>query len=147
MSTAGVFRNQPGASVEAANSLSGDFRVVDAEIDNQGTISAVYELPGDPLEYAGAWRDPSRFSGLDPQTLVLRDGCQVVLSRSGKSEWSGSTVGNNCESTLRGASYATSEVTLTPQGIRSWDRGYDASGAQVWGAEKGPYVFDRQTAE
>jgi hypothetical protein len=109
-------------------------------------VSAVYELPDDPLKYAGAWRDPSRFSDLDPDELVLREGCQVVLNRSGKSEWSGSTVGKNCKSTLRGASYATSEVTVSPHGIRSWDRGYDASDAQVWGAEKGAYVFDRQAA-
>jgi hypothetical protein len=28
-----------------------------------------------------------------------------------------------------------------PGKIVSWDRGFDASGAQVWGAEKGGYIF------
>ena len=27
--------------------------------------------------------------------------------------------------------------------IVSWDRGFDAEGRQVWGAENGPYVFDK----
>ena len=36
---------------------------------------------------------------------------------------------------------ATSEVVVSPGRIESWDRGFDAEGAQVWGAEKGAYVF------
>ena len=27
--------------------------------------------------------------------------------------------------------------------LLSWDRGFDAAGKQVWGAEKGPYEFLR----
>ena len=40
-------------------------------------------------------------------------------------------------------SYTTSEVSIEARAITSWDRGFDADGAQVWGAEKGPYVFAR----
>jgi hypothetical protein len=36
---------------------------------------------------------------------------------------------------------ATSEVVVSPGRIESWDRGFDAEGVQVWGAEKGAYVF------
>jgi len=57
--------------------------------------------------------------------------------------YEGSTEGNNCESDLRGAKYATSEVKISKDGIISWDRGYDAEGKQVWGAEKGGYIFKR----
>jgi len=57
----------------------------------------------------------------------------------------GGTVGEGCESTLSGATYATSEVTLDASTLESWDRGYDAEGTQVWGATAGPYVFDRKT--
>ena len=49
----------------------------------------------------------------------------------------GSTEAGQCPSALRGASYATAEVVVGPEGIDSWDRGYDAAGEQVWGAEKG----------
>jgi hypothetical protein len=34
-------------------------------------------------------------------------------------------------------------VEVRPDGLVSWDRGFDADGQQVWGAEKGPYVFTR----
>ena len=47
-------------------------------------------------------------------------------------------------STLRGATYAVSDVTLSATQILSWDRGYDAQDNQVWGAEAGPYEFLRQ---
>ena len=42
---------------------------------------------------------------------------------------------------MRGASYASSIVTLTPKYLLSWDRGYNKEGEQVWGAEKGGYMF------
>jgi CpeT protein len=35
-------------------------------------------------------------------------------------------------------------VTLNDEGMQSWDRGYDTAGAQVWGAEKGAYIFVRK---
>jgi hypothetical protein len=47
---------------------------------------------------------------------------------------------------LRGASYATSEVVITDEQLLSWDRGWDANGKQVWGAETGGYIFVK-TAE
>ena len=55
----------------------------------------------------------------------------------------GATRENDCESSLRGASYATSEVRLFADAMHSWDRGYDADGVQVWGATAGPYEFLR----
>ena len=51
-----------------------------------------------------------------------------------------------CASDLRGAAYATSEVTITPQFVLSWDRGFDNTGKQVWGATEGPYVFLRESS-
>jgi len=47
---------------------------------------------------------------------------------------------------MRGASYASSEVTLTATELNTWDRGYDAGGAQVWGSTKGPYRFVKESA-
>lgn len=71
-----------------------------------------------------------------------REGCAVVLHPEGEL-LRGGTEGTGCESTLMGASYATSEVELRDDQIRSWDRGFDTSGAQVWGAVEGPYEFLR----
>jgi len=73
-----------------------------------------------------------------------RVGCTVTLLWSGTS-FHGETSGTACPSTLRGARYATSDVVLDEAGMRIWDRGFDASGRQVWGPDKGPYVFKRRT--
>ena len=107
-------------------------------------LSEVFELPGDPLPYAGAFHDPGRFDGLKPEDLAKRVGCEVHLRRSGAQEFRGSTRGDGCASTLSGASFATSHVVVTPNRIESWDRGFDHEGAQVWGATQGPYVFLRR---
>ena len=55
----------------------------------------------------------------------------------------GGTVGQSCPSSLRGATYATSSVVLTANGLESWDQGFNGSGEQVWGATAGPYHFVR----
>lgn len=110
--------------------------------------SIVFKLPGDPSSYAGAWRDPGRLNALDPSLLEPRMGCSVFLEPAGMDRFVGSTHGDSCVSDLRGAVSATSEITLMPGMIESWDRGYDAAHQQVWGAKTGPYQFIKQgTAE
>lgn len=105
--------------------------------------SEVYELP-EPTGYIGGWRNPqTSFASLAPEALKLRVGCAVVMKRRSANEYVGETVDDHCKSTLRGATYATSEVYIERNGIRSWDRGYDADGEQVWGAVLGPYDFQR----
>ena len=74
---------------------------------------------------------------------MIREGCEVYLKWV-DDHFEGSTLGEGCESTLGGASYATSEVYLGADLIESWDRGFDAAGVQVWGAEEGAYEFIRQ---
>ena len=103
--------------------------------------SLVYELP-EPLRFAGAWRDG--VGSLTPDSLVLRDGCAVVLTWQGD-HYAGSTRGDECRSTLRGALYATSQVIVRSDRIESWDRGFSGDGSQVWGATEGAYVFRRDS--
>jgi CpeT protein len=107
-------------------------------------LSDVYELPGDPLAYAGAWKDSSKLVGLTPTKVTRKDGCGVRLKITAPGVYEGGTEGNNCLSNLRGAAYAHSEVHMDSTGLRTWDRGYDAAGTQVWGAVKGGYHFKRQ---
>lgn len=78
--------------------------------------------------------------------VSLRQGCTVYLTQEGDG-FEGGTDGEQCRSTLGGASYAVSEVTLTRTEILSWDRGFDSNGNQVWGAEAGPYQFLRQSSQ
>lgn len=105
--------------------------------------SHVLELP-EPAKAVGAWNDVARLAGLTPEALVDRPGCGVVLRRLDADTFTGSTLGSQCATTFRGAAYVSSEVTVTAAGLRTWDRGFDAAGQQVWGATKGPYRFVRQ---
>jgi hypothetical protein len=101
--------------------------------------SAVYALP-DPAAAVGAWRHEAPLADLDPADLDRRDGCAVFLRWDGTA-FRGGTIGRGCASNLRGAAFATSEVTVLPGLIESWDRGFDAEGVQAWGAETAGYVF------
>jgi hypothetical protein len=117
-------------------------RIYQVTAEGKGFESTVYTLPGNPLEYAGAWQDPSKFDSMTPQMLTEREGCEIMLTWDEAGQrFVGATVEKNCPSDLRGASYATSEVSITPTGLTSWDRGFDASGTQVWGAKMGGYQF------
>jgi hypothetical protein len=112
-------------------------------VDDDLFESAVYELPA-PGEAVGAWKEPAPLADLSPADLVPRTGCEILLRRQPDGTFEGSTLGRLCPSDLRGASYATSEVVLAEDLLTSWDRGFDASGEQVWGAETGPYRFRKK---
>ena len=118
------------------------YHVVDAAGGAAETI--VFELPGDPLTFAGAWADPTRLNALDPTLLQPRVGCSVTLRRTGAQQLSGATEGDGCGSTLDGAAWSSSKVTLTPAELQTWDQGFDKDGHQVWGAVKGPYRFVKE---
>ena len=105
--------------------------------------SAVYKLK-DESKFIGKWNDPKYFDDFGEEILEAREGCAVYLKKVVKNEYSGSTDGDACKSTLRGASYATSKVTVTQGRIISWDQGWDVNGNQVWGAEKAGYIFDKK---
>ncbi len=103
--------------------------------------SAVYELV-EPEKYINAWNRPEIFEAIDQKSLILRRGCSVYL-RTSDNCFSGMTTATDCKSSMQGASYASSRVTVCADHIVSWDQGWDEGGKQVWGAEKGGYVFDR----
>ncbi|MEM9391643.1 MAG: chromophore lyase CpcT/CpeT, partial [Bacteroidota bacterium] len=105
-------------------------------------VSAIY-LIKDPIRFAGDYKLDNPLSGLTPDSLELKIGCEVILQRT-ENGFEGQTGVRTCNSELRGASYATSKVVLTATQLTSWDQGFNASGEQVWGAEKGPYIFKRK---
>ena len=107
-------------------------------------VSRVFELRA-PAAAVGACARPERprFSAADAEE---RAGCAVTMTwQSDRAAFTGGTRDRDCASSLRGASYATSEVQLDAARLVSWDRGYDAAGTQVWGSVKGPYEFVRRT--
>ncbi len=105
-------------------------------------VSEVYTFE-EPLRLAGAWQEPSRLNALSPDSLTERAGCSIYLKFEDDGAFTGSTRDKDCESSLRGAAYATSEVRITATELYSWDRGFDAQGEQVWGAQTGGYIFKK----
>ncbi len=112
--------------------------------NNNTYLSEVYTLPGDPLNYAGFWQKTANFDPISPDSLNIREGCAIMLTFNNDGSFSGSTDGTSCSSQLRGATYATSEVSITDSVLISWDRGWDSDGNQVWGATEGGYVFRKK---
>ncbi|MBL8152434.1 MAG: chromophore lyase CpcT/CpeT [Blastocatellia bacterium] len=104
--------------------------------------SRVYTLPN-PEKVIGEWKKSEPLATLSPDQLQLRDGCSVFLKKKADQTFEGATDGKKCPSDLRGAAYATSEVIITAEGLKTWDRGYNQDDSQVWGATKGPYIFKR----
>jgi len=88
----------------------------------------------------GLQNNSSKRTLLTQNKIDLKDGCTVTLVYK-DGEFKGSTEADKCPSELRGAKYATTNITLRKGLLISWDQGFDASGKQVWGATKGGYQF------
>lgn len=110
-----------------------------SQLDDFNYTSDVYTLK-EPEKFIGAWKTPEQFKDITVFDLKFKEGCTVFLNYDGF-QYSGKTKESSCKSDLRGASYATSEVIILPEKLTSWDRGFNESGDQVWGAEEGPYIF------
>ena len=113
-----------------------------SQIDDTTFRSENFRLP-DPLRFVGEWEKEIPLVRLRPDMLEKCTGCDVYLYPEGDSAYVGGTVGDSCFSDLRGGSRVSSEARVTADGMINWDRGYDDEERQVWGSEKGPYVFKR----
>lgn len=111
--------------------------------DDSTLVSQVFELK-EPETYTGWWKEPRRFDSVKFQALSNKVGCEVYLRKTKTGSFTGATEGQDCLSTLRGASYATSEVVIGKKELHTWDRGWNADQQQVWGSRNGPYVFVRR---
>lgn len=102
----------------------------------------IFELP-DPIAATGAWKDPTLLAHLTAANLVTRDGCTLILRPQPDGSLKGGTEGKGCSNAVRGATYGTTETSVTSQQLIMWERGYNAAGAQVWGSIHGGYVFKK----
>ena len=104
----------------------------------------IYSFAPSQTPPAGSYKDPSWFQRIDPVFLVPLGGCTMHFTTNTDGTFTGRIKGTGCRSTLHGADHTSSEVTVTAQEIRSWDRGWDSNGTQVWGPTTGPYIFLRR---
>lgn len=77
--------------------------------------------------------------------LIRADGmsdrqCSVFLVPM-EDDYVGKTQPGGCVTSLRGATIITNTVILHSEGMDTWDRGFDAQGNQVWGADNQAYQF------
>jgi uncharacterized protein (DUF1330 family) len=118
-------------------------RISRLRAEPDGTIAARrYALP-EAVRFVGGWRDPSVFDALEPAGLSELAGCDAVITRAGAGRFEGSTVGNRCRNSYKGASYAISQSVLTAEEMTNWDRGFSEGGELVWGPAAGGYRFRR----
>ncbi|MEM7161102.1 MAG: chromophore lyase CpcT/CpeT [Bacteroidota bacterium] len=113
------------------------------EVDLDTYASEVYLIPNEE-KYIGAWKLKDPLSDITFTDLTQKVGCTVYLEYDGFASFAGKTDGKRCQSTLRGASYATSEVAVMEGKIKSWDQGFDDLDSQVWGATAGGYLFIKE---
>ena len=112
------------------------------EVDDTTVRSSIYTL-ADPAAFTGLCARRER-PFVHPSQAIERQGCAVDLTFS-QGVFSGETDPKSCPSSLRGSTHATVAVQVTETGLDSWDRGWNDAQEQVWGSEKGPYAFRRQT--
>lgn len=105
-----------------------------------------FRIP-DATRFTGAHEDVARFDALAVGDLEPVAGCDAVLVRAGSGRFEGGTLGKQCPSAYKGASYALSHMTLHADGMTNWDRGFTESGELAWGPASGGYRFLRVTPE
>jgi hypothetical protein len=66
--------------------------------------------------------------------------CSVFLKPT-QTGFVGETPSQGCPAKVRGAVKITNRIVLRPEGMDTWDRGYDVNGNQVWGAQDNSYQF------
>ncbi len=104
---------------------------------DQKLVCDIYQLPGDPLKYAGARRDLSAFSGLTPDSLITMADCRILFTLQADGGFSGQTEGKGCDGGLPGSRYTITELTISDSVLVSWEKGFNDSGKQVWGGAAG----------
>ncbi len=116
-------------------------RVYQLQLLNDTTITSTVYTIKDGEKYYGEYKKDKPLANMTIANLEVRKGCVINIYKTKKNKFTGTTHANDCESNLRGASYATTVVKIKKKQLVSWDRGYDKDGKQVWGAVKGGYEF------
>jgi len=104
-------------------------------------IQTVFD-PEKEEAWIGAVDKPKLVKSLSPSNLILRDGCTIGFVYS-NGTYAGSTQ-DRCAFDWKGATLATSEITLSEGMMVSWNRGWTDQGQQIWGPTQGGYVFIKE---
>jgi len=111
-------------------------------LDDDSFAFEIFVLPGES-RFIGAHADVGRFEALTPDSLSLKAGCEIRLTRVNSYTYVGATDETTCPSELRGAHHTTNEVEIRPGRLETWERGWAEDGRQIWGPKAGPVLFRR----
>ncbi len=106
--------------------------------DNLKVESAAFK-PSSPKTWIGLCDKPEAQRVLQRREFG-ESNCSVFLQPAGKN-YRGETAPGGCPSNFRGATRITNTIILHQTGMDTRDRGFDATGKQVWGAKEQPYQF------
>ena len=106
---------------------------------NGRTVESKSFLATNPEKWIGLCTQPKN-SRLVQASEVSDRQCSVFLVPI-ESSYVGTTQPGGCDTNLRGAVTITNRILLHGEGMDTWDRGFDAQGNQVWGAQDIPYQF------
>ncbi len=110
-----------------------------APTTNNSQVESKAFKPANPQAWVGLC------SKLETQRVVQsreleESNCSVFLRPTGKN-YIGETAPGGCPTNFRGATRITNTIILHQTGMDTRDRGFDATGKQVWGAKEQPYQF------
>ena len=98
-----------------------------------------YSIPNKE-KYVTAWLKPAILNNIINDSLELKNNCAIVIKKL-DNIFVGSTTGEGCLSTLRGAVFEATEIEISKKEFYIWNRGYNHKKEQVWGTKDSGYSF------
>lgn len=114
-------------------------------VDNGKTVESHAYKPQTPDTWIGLCQKPQGDRVVEGDRLTDAN-CSVYLV-PWLDLYIGHTQAGGCPADFRGAVTITNTVLLHDRGMNTWDRGFNAQGEQVWGAESRPYQFRWRDSE
>jgi hypothetical protein len=109
--------------------------------DLNQTVRSLTFKPTHPATWIGFCNQPITSRVIQARDLGSSI-CSVFLRGNGHS-YIGHTPITGCPTNVRGAIRMTNRIELNSVGMNTWDRGYNAAGQQVWGAQSESYQYRR----
>ena len=102
-----------------------------------------------PARHVGQWEDKDALAGLTPDSLAPLPGCALLMyqNTAGEDGFRGVTEGRDCADPRQGATYTTTDFTVSPTQIIWWERGFNLTDQPVWGPKQGGYIFVKGNAK
>lgn len=116
-------------------------RVYRYYVKDSALVREEYLIPNS-RQYAGAHKFKKPLDYFSPEDLSKREGCNVHYIYDSL-RFIGRTVGVGCPSEIGGVAYSVTELEITSDLLKNWDRGFNDRSEVVWGATA-PYEFRKK---